>query len=119
MPMNTGDDISNLLRGIGNDVGVYQDLSLYNASRSRMRHRLSLSRSTAMAPSSTPATPSLTASQRVTSDEATALTTILQRLAGTDEPAAAAPPADSTTSVPPLSPAHGARLDLLFDRLDR
>ena len=31
--MNIGDDISNLLRQIGPEAGIYQDVSKYNAAR--------------------------------------------------------------------------------------
>jgi len=52
--MSIGDDISNLLRKIGPDAGIYQDLSQYNASRGGGQRRGLLGR-TQSAPPQTPA----------------------------------------------------------------
>lgn len=35
--MNNGDDINNLLKTLGHDAGLYQDLAKYNASRAALR----------------------------------------------------------------------------------
>ena len=118
MPMNTGDDISNLLRGVGNDIGVYQDMTLYNASRSRIRHRLALSRSTAAAQSA-PAIQPIVTTPRVEADESTALTAILQRLAGSPESTVVTPAVNPAAPVQAGAVTSGARLDQLFNRLDR
>ena len=40
--MNNGDDINNLLRTLGHDAGIYQDLAKYNASRAASRRAAEL-----------------------------------------------------------------------------
>ncbi len=63
--MSIGDDISNLLRKIGPDAGIYQDLSQYNAARGGGQRRGLLGRAQSAPPqppaaeASAPAAPSI------------------------------------------------------------
>lgn len=106
--MNLGDDISNLLRNLGKDAGVYQDLSQYNAAQAA-RRRLPFG--------GRPARPAQEPVADAAPPAPTSLTSILQRLAGSDETPAPPPVAsngtvtDGTPAVPP------PRLDRLFNRL--
>lgn len=54
--MNNGDDIHNLLRTLGHDAGLYQDLAQYNASRAAVR-RAAMARPAEPAPA--PAAPAV------------------------------------------------------------
>lgn len=105
--MNLGDDISNLLRNLGKDAGVYQDLSQYNAAQAA-RRRLPLGGRPAR-PAQEPAADAAPAS--------TSLTSILQRLAGPEETSAPQPVTGAGTATNGTSAAPPPRLDRLFDRL--
>jgi hypothetical protein len=101
--MNLGDDISNLLRNLGTDAGVYQDLTQYNAAQVA-RRRLPPTRTAAARQAQDPSAPS-------------SLTSILQRLASPADPAT--PVTVLPTAVAQVANAAGQppRLDRLFDRL--
>jgi hypothetical protein len=110
--MNLGDDISNLLRNIGPDAGVYQDLTQYNASR--LARRGGRPSGSAQAQAHMPlAEPGQ--DPDLAGDGATAA--LLQRLA--DGPDAAACPQPDARLIPALVPAADPqRLDRLFARLE-
>jgi hypothetical protein len=108
--MNLGDDISNLLRNLGKDAGVYQDLSQYNAAQAARRRLPPGSRPVRAAapdPVAEAAAPAPTSS----------LTSILQRLADPGETAAPQPAAGNVSSANGTSAVPPPRLDRLFHRL--
>lgn len=106
--MNLGDDISNLLRNLGKDAGVYQDLSQYNAAQAA-RRRLPLG--------GRPARPAPEPAADAAPPASTSLTSILQRLAGSDETPALPPVTGNGTTTNGTPAAPPPRLDRLFDRL--
>jgi hypothetical protein len=125
--MNLGDDISNLLRNLGHDAGIYQDLTQYNAAQVA-RRRLPGQR--AVASQAQPQTPGQTgsalqpaAAQPAASQAAApaaSLNSILQRLASPPVPAAPDPrlsPNGTPSAIPTTPVQQAARLDRLFDRL--
>lgn len=130
--MNNGDDIHNLLKTLGHDAGLYQDLAKYNASRAAVR-RAAMGRPTepVAAPVATPSAapevpPSASEVPRVlrlgpdAHTSPSSLASILNRLASPHGPVPAhgpghgqppsRPPTASTTPQP-------IRLDRLFGRL--
>jgi hypothetical protein len=130
--MNNGDDIHNLLKTLGHDAGLYQDLAKYNASRAAVR-RAAMGRPTepvappaATLPAAPEVPPSASEVPRVLrlGPEAhtgpSSLASILSRLASPNDPA----PAHGTGHNPPLARPPAAstapqpiRLDRLFGRL--
>ncbi|MEY2876315.1 MAG: hypothetical protein RLZZ373_3686 [Pseudomonadota bacterium] len=129
--MNNGDDIHNLLKTLGHDAGIYQDLAKYNASRAAVR-RAAMGRpaEAATAAAGLPAAPPVPASAsevprvlRVGQDAqagSPSLSAILNRLASPNDPAPAASAgqgavaARAATGVAAVQP---VRLDRLFGRL--
>ena len=137
--MNNGDDIHNLLKTLGHDAGIYQDLAKYNASRAAVR-RAAMGRPvdpalTALAASAEPVPavpPSASELPRVlrvgqdTQAGPSTLSSILHRLASPSEPPAAIAtghgsppprPTDTGTGTSPGTAAPSTRLDRLFGRL--
>lgn len=122
--MNNGDDINNLLRTLGHDAGIYQDLAKYNASRAASRRAAMVRpvepapQAPAAVPAVSPATPPvLRVVQTSPPAGSSSLSSILNRLASPQEPA----PGDWRGAGAPTSaqhaPAQPARLDRLFGRL--
>ncbi len=131
--MNNGDDIHNLLKTLGHDAGLYQDLAQYNASRAAVR-RAAMARPAepaatppVAAPAPTPPTaapalpPSSADVPRVLRIGAQAsLSSILHRLATPHGPAASAgqdPQGPATHAPRAAPPPQPIRLDHLFGRL--
>lgn len=136
--MNNGDDINNLLKTLGHDAGLYQDLAKYNASRAALR-RAAMVRPVEPAAAvqaapppaePTPAPmpvlmPAPVAMQpppaATTRGESSSLSAILSRLSSPNDPAPAPGRGhDATNSgmAPLESPSRQpTRLDRLFGRL--
>ncbi|MEX8493392.1 hypothetical protein [Sphaerotilus sp.] len=125
--MNNGDDINNLLKTLGHDAGLYQDLAKYNASRAALR-RAAMVRpvepvaTPPQAPALAPATPPvLRVVQTSPPAGSSSLSSILNRLASPQEPAPAdgrGPGAMASLQHAPGHPSpQPTRLDRLFGRL--
>lgn len=130
--MNNGDDIHNLLKTLGHDAGLYQDLAKYNASRAAVR-RAAMGRPAepvAPPPAAVPAAPEVPPSAsdvpRVlrlgpeAHTGASSLASILNRLASPNDPAPAHGPGHNP--LPARAPTASTtpqpiRLDRLFGRL--
>jgi hypothetical protein len=134
--MNNGDDIHNLLKTLGHDAGLYQDLAKYNASRAALR-RAAMVRPAGSA-AAAPATPPPAAPMPVPMSvpmpvsmaeqpvapargESPSLSAILHRLSSpTEAPSAHGRGHDATNGGPAsLEPSarQPTRLDRLFGRL--
>ena len=129
--MNNGDDINNLLRTLGHDAGIYQDLAKYNASRAASRRAAMVRpvepaapvpQAPAAVPAVSPATPPvLRVVQTSPPAGSSSLSSILNRLVSPQEPVpgdwrgAGAP--TSAQHAPGQPSAQPARLDRLFGRL--
>ena len=97
--MNNGDDINNLLRTLGHDAGIYQDLAKYNASRAASRRAAMVRpvepaapvpQAPAAVPAVSPATPPvLRVVQTSPPAGSSSLSSILNRLASPHDAAAA------------------------------
>lgn len=124
--MNNGDDIHNLLKTLGPDAGLYQDLAQYNASRAAVR-RAAMARPAepvaTEAPAPTPpglplSSPEVPRALRIGAQ--VSLSSILHRLATPHGPADSigqdpqSPAAHEPHAAPPPQP---TRLDHLFGRL--
>ncbi|WP_310463148.1 hypothetical protein [Sphaerotilus sp.] len=131
--MNNGDDIHNLLKTLGHDAGIYQDLAKYNASRAAVR-RAAMGRPTdpaaAAVVASVPAVPAVPPSAsevprvlRLGPEAHTgpsSLSSILNRLASPSDPAPTHGSGHGPTPVrtPSAAPTpQPTRLDRLFGRL--
>jgi hypothetical protein len=131
--MTNGDDIHNLLKTLGHDAGIYQDLAKYNASRAAVR-RPAMGRPTELAAglsaASVPATPEVPPSASEVPKvlrlgpeahaSASSVSSILNRLASSPDPAPVHGTAPGTAPArPPLPVAtpQPTRLDRLFGRL--
>lgn len=118
--MNNGDDIHNLLKTLGHDAGLYQDLAKYNASRAASRRAAMGRPPEAAALPASPAPAPVPVALTTPRDEPAALSAILHRLSNPDAPRTAhargQTPATST-SPPPVTTPQPARLDRLFGRL--
>lgn len=136
--MNNGDDIHNLLRTLGHDAGIYQDLAQYNASRAAVR-RAAMARPAEPPPTTTvqppqpaqaraqaPATlhtselPQVLRVGRDPQGSPASLSSILNRLASPTSPAPAHGTSQRPTVLAPtagVAPAQPTRLDRLFGRL--
>jgi hypothetical protein len=136
--MTNGDDIHNLLKTLGHDAGIYQDLAKYNAARAAVRRAamgrpaepLAVGAASASASASASAPPAAPTSAgdmpRVlrVGPEAhngnTSVASILSRLAGphdttlVQEPGRGQPPARPPVAATTPQP---VRLDHLFGRL--
>ena len=125
--MNNGDDIHNLLKTLGPDAGLYQDLAQYNASRAAVR-RAAMARPAE--PAAVPAPPAVTPHLPPAADEGPrvlrigaqpSLSSILHRLAtphGTVNGQGQAPQHGAAQHAPPPAPVpQPTRLDHLFGRL--
>lgn len=124
--MNLGDDISNLLRNLGHDAGIYQDLTQYNAAQGARRrlpgHRAVTPPAEAQAgPAPQPAPAAVPqAVPAAPTAPAASLNSILQRLASPPAPVAPDPrlnPNGGHAATPSTPAQQAARLDRLFDRL--
>jgi hypothetical protein len=123
--MNNGDDIHNLLKTLGHDAGLYQDLAKYNASRTAHR-RAAMGRPSEVVPSPPPSPAAASAAPAAaplaaTRDDPAALSAILHRLSSPEAPRAAQVhgqplPASAHPARESASP-QPARLDRLFGRL--
>ncbi|MDZ7857935.1 hypothetical protein [Sphaerotilus sp.] len=136
--MTNGDDIHNLLKTLGHDAGIYQDLAKYNAARAAVRRAamgrpaepLATPAASAQAPAA-PTAPAAAASPaggvprvlRLGPDAhngISSVTSILNRLASPHDtatvpgPGAGQPAARSPT---PAATPQPVRLDRLFGRL--
>ena len=126
--MTNGDDIHNLLKTLGHDAGIYQDLAKYNAARAAVRRAAMGRPAEPLAATAAPAPPPPSAAEvprvlRVGPDAHNgnpSVTSILNRLASPHDAAAAQasghgqPPA--RTPMPAATP-QPVRLDRLFGRL--
>ncbi len=124
--MNNGDDIHNLLKTLGPDAGLYQDLAQYNASRAAVR-RAAMARPAE--PAAVPAPPAVAPSLPPSSDEVphvlrigaqASLSSILHRLATPHGPVTShgQDPQGTPVHAPAAaSPPQPTRLDHLFGRL--
>lgn len=123
--MNNGDDINNLLRTLGHDAGIYQDLAKYNASRAALRRAAMVRPVEAAVPAPlAPAVPAAPPVLRVVQSAPagpSSLSSILNRLASPQEPAPADGRRTGAVAAAPHPPGHPspqpARLDRLFGRL--
>ncbi|WP_338413903.1 BcsR/BcsP family cellulose biosynthesis protein [uncultured Sphaerotilus sp.] len=126
--MTNGDDINNLLRTLGHDAGIYQDLAQYNASRAAVRRAAMVRPAEAAAPAlQTPTPTAVTATPPVlrvvqgSPAGSSSLTSILSRLASPTAPAPADGRESGAMTRAPLATGHSsvqpARLDQLFGRL--
>jgi len=124
--MTNGDDINNLLRTLGHDAGIYQDLAQYNASRAAVRRAAMVRPVEAAAPAlQTPTavatTPPVLRVVQGSPAGSSSLTSILSRLASPTAPAPADGRETGAMTRAPLAPGHSsaqpARLDQLFGRL--
>ena len=135
--MTNGDDIHNLLKTLGHDAGIYQDLAKYNAARAAVR-RAAMGRPTESPAAAVPVKPMLSAplpspAPNPTDDvprvlrlgpdaqnSPSSLASILNRLASPHDdalvhrPSAGQPPARPPTASAASQP---VRLDRLFGRL--
>lgn len=127
--MNNGDDIHNLLKTLGHDAGLYQDLAKYNASRAALRRAAmvrpagSAATAATMPPTATPMpVPMVEQPPAPARGESPSLSAILHRLSSpTEVPSAHGRGHDVTNGGNPASlesPARQpTRLDRLFGRL--
>lgn len=134
--MTNGDDIHNLLKTLGHDAGIYQDLAKYNAARAAVRRAAmgrpteSLPASVASAPAApTAPTPAPTSAAEVprvlqlgpdAHHGGGSVTSILNRLASPHDTAAAQASGHGQPPARPPMPAatpQPVRLDRLFGRL--
>lgn len=131
--MTNGDDIHNLLKTLGHDAGLYQDLAKYNASRAAVR-RAAMGRPTdpaagtaaAAAPAVPAVPPSASEVPRVlrlgpeAHTGASSVSSILNRLASPTDaaPVHGAVPGTAPARPPlPVATSQPTRLDRLFGRL--
>lgn len=130
--MTNGDDIHNLLKTLGHDAGIYQDLAKYNAARAAVR-RAAMGRPAeppVVSPASAPATPAAPGAAgdmprvlRVGPEAhngSSSVASILNRLASPHDAAAAQGSGHGQPPARPPMPAATAqpvRLDRLFGRL--
>jgi hypothetical protein len=124
--MNNGDDINNLLRTLGHDAGIYQDLAQYNASRAALRRAAMVRPADAAAPAPQPpgngiSTPPVLRVVQPPVGGSSSLSSILNRLASPHTPATADGRETGVASRVPHAPnpstPQPARLDQLFGRL--
>lgn len=130
--MTNGDDIHNLLKTLGHDAGIYQDLAKYNAARAAVR-RAAMGRpaeplavSATPAPATPPAPSAAGDMPRVlrVGPEAhhgnSSVASILNRLASPHDTATAQGPEHgqpTARSPMPTATPQPVRLDRLFGRL--
>lgn len=137
--MTNGDDIHNLLKTLGHDAGIYQDLAKYNAARAAVR-RAAMGRPselpavpaaaapapaapTAPTPAAPPAGDGVPRVLRLGPDAhngSSSVTSILNRLASPHDTATVPGPghgqAPARSPMPVVTP-QPVRLDRLFGRL--